>query len=139
MPARLQRKISATEPGASLDCSRARNLTTGNPNAVRPATYTGFWPAGTRRQEPPSPTTQATSLGRVRVRPLAWCCRPRSPATSPDEPRVTDRHFTPEEANEALAEVRPLAEQMVEHRRRQLEATAKRAGLVSQIQGNGGG
>ena len=28
---------------------------------------------------------------------------------------------------------------MVEHRRRQLAATAKRASLVSQIQGNGGG
>ena len=52
---------------------------------------------------------------------------------------MADRYFTPDEANEALDEVRPLAERMVEHRRRQLEATAKRAGLVSQIQGNGGG
>jgi hypothetical protein len=52
---------------------------------------------------------------------------------------VADRYFTPEEANDALDEVRPLAERMVEHRRRQLEANAKRAGLVSQIQGNGGG
>jgi hypothetical protein len=52
---------------------------------------------------------------------------------------VPNRHFTPEEANDALDEVRPLAEQMVDHRRRQLAASAKRANLVSQIQGNGGG
>jgi hypothetical protein len=52
---------------------------------------------------------------------------------------VADRYFTPQEANEALAEVRPLAERVVEHRRRLLAANAKRAGLVAQIQGNGGG
>jgi hypothetical protein len=52
---------------------------------------------------------------------------------------VAERYFTPEEANDALDEVRPLAEQMVEHRRRQLAASAKRANLVAQIQGNGGG
>jgi hypothetical protein len=52
---------------------------------------------------------------------------------------VADRYYTPDEANDALAEVRPLAEQMVEHRRRLLAASAKRASLVSQIQGNGGG
>jgi hypothetical protein len=52
---------------------------------------------------------------------------------------VADRYFTPEEANQALAQVRPLAERMVEHRRRLLSATARRATLVSQIQGNGGG
>jgi hypothetical protein len=52
---------------------------------------------------------------------------------------VADRYFTPDEANDLLEEVRPLAEQMVEHRRRQLAATAKRALLLSQIQGNGGG
>jgi hypothetical protein len=52
---------------------------------------------------------------------------------------VADRYFTTQEANEALAEVRPLAERVVEHRRRLLAANAKRAGLVAQIQGNGGG
>jgi hypothetical protein len=52
---------------------------------------------------------------------------------------VADRYFTPQEANDALAEVRPLAERLVGHRRRLLAATAKRAGLVAQIQGNGGG
>jgi hypothetical protein len=52
---------------------------------------------------------------------------------------ATERYFTPDEANDLLDEVRPLAEQMVDHRRRQLAATAKRALLVAQIQGNGGG
>ena len=52
---------------------------------------------------------------------------------------MDDRYFTPDEANAALDEVRPLAERMVEHRRRLLAANAKRAGLVGQIQGNGGG
>jgi hypothetical protein len=52
---------------------------------------------------------------------------------------VADRYFTPQEANDALAEVRPLAERLVEHRRRLLAATTKRAGLMTQIQGNGGG
>jgi len=52
---------------------------------------------------------------------------------------VADRYFTPQEANDALDDVRPLAERLVTHRRRLLAATAKRAGLVAQIQGNGGG
>lgn len=52
---------------------------------------------------------------------------------------MADRYFTPQEANDALVQVRPLAERVVEHRRRLLAANAKRAGLVSQIQGNGGG
>lgn len=52
---------------------------------------------------------------------------------------MADRYFTPDEANEALAQVRPLAERMVAHRRRLLAATAKRATLIAQIQGNGGG
>lgn len=52
---------------------------------------------------------------------------------------MADRYFTPDEANDALADVRPLAEQMVDHRRRQLAASARRARLVAQIQGNGGG
>src|SRR5436190_18367329 len=35
---------------------------------------------------------KATSLGRGRVRPLAWCSRPRSSAVSLDGARVTDTH-----------------------------------------------
>src|SRR6266508_928570 len=44
----------------------------------RPAIHVGFWPAITRRQCPPSPLPRLSSLGRGRVRPLAWCSRPRS-------------------------------------------------------------
>jgi hypothetical protein len=48
------------------------------------------------------------------------------------------RHFTPEEANAALEQVRPLAESLVAHRRAQLSAAARRARLSSRIAGNGG-
>ncbi len=51
---------------------------------------------------------------------------------------MVQRHFTPEEANELLAEVRPAAEELVAHRGALLMATAKRARLVSRIAGNGG-
>ena len=34
----------------------------------------------TLREDPPSPATKAPSLGPVRVRPLAWCCRSENPA-----------------------------------------------------------
>ena len=46
--------------------------------------------------------------------------------------------FTPDEANALLAEVRPLAEQMVEHRRRLLAAQARREAALERIGGNGG-
>jgi hypothetical protein len=49
------------------------------------------------------------------------------------------RHFTPEEANEALAEVAPLVEQMVELRRAHVEALAREEELDGRIRGNGGG
>jgi hypothetical protein len=49
------------------------------------------------------------------------------------------RRFTPEEANEALAEVRPLAEELVEHRRARTRATQRHAQLTLRIAGNGGG
>ena len=49
------------------------------------------------------------------------------------------RHFTPEEANEALAEVRPLVEQMVEERRLHRLALERQEELESRIRGNGGG
>jgi len=49
------------------------------------------------------------------------------------------RHFTPEEANAALAEVRPLVEQMVAHRRAHVAALARQEELELRIRGNGGG
>lgn len=49
------------------------------------------------------------------------------------------RHFTPEEANAALADVRPLVEQMVAHRRAHVEAQARQEELEGRIRGNGGG
>ena len=49
------------------------------------------------------------------------------------------RHFTPEEANAALVDVRPLVEQMVERRRAHVDALARQEELESHIRGNGGG
>jgi len=49
------------------------------------------------------------------------------------------RHFTPEEANAALANVRPLVEQMVAHRRAHAEALVRQEELEGRIRGNGGG
>ena len=48
------------------------------------------------------------------------------------------RHFTPEEANAALREVRPLVEELVGHRREQERAQRARAELAAKIAGNGG-
>ena len=48
------------------------------------------------------------------------------------------RTYTPEEANEALIELRPVAERMVAHRRRLSEAQRRQAELVVTIAGNGG-
>jgi hypothetical protein len=48
------------------------------------------------------------------------------------------RMFTPAEANAALTELRPVAEQMVAHRRALLQAQIRQAQLVTQIAGNGG-
>jgi hypothetical protein len=48
------------------------------------------------------------------------------------------RVFTPEEANEALAEVRPLAERMVQARRSLAAAARRQRELVIRIAGNGG-
>ena len=52
---------------------------------------------------------------------------------------MADRIFTPEEANEALEAVRPLAERMVEARRVLDEAQRRQAELVTRIASNGGG
>jgi hypothetical protein len=49
------------------------------------------------------------------------------------------RYFTPDEANEALDQVRPLAEQMVERRRAMLAAQAREEELGARVAGNGGG
>jgi hypothetical protein len=51
---------------------------------------------------------------------------------------MAPRYFTVEEANEALVELRPLAEQMVERRRELVEAQARRASLGAQVGANGG-
>ena len=49
------------------------------------------------------------------------------------------RHFTPEEANAALAEVRPLVEEMVAQRRAHTTALERQEELEGRIRGNGGG
>jgi hypothetical protein len=51
---------------------------------------------------------------------------------------MAHRHFTPEEANELLSEVRPIAEELVARRRAFVVTTARRARLASRIAGNGG-
>ena len=52
---------------------------------------------------------------------------------------MPERFFTPEEANEALARVRPLVERMVEARRVLLEVQRRQAELVARVASNGGG
>ena len=49
------------------------------------------------------------------------------------------RHFTPEQANAALAEVRPLVARLVERRREHLDALTRQEELERRIRGNGGG
>ena len=49
------------------------------------------------------------------------------------------RHFTPDEANAELNEIRPLVEELVSHRREQQALQAKRVDLAAKIAGNGGG
>jgi hypothetical protein len=48
------------------------------------------------------------------------------------------RTFTVEEANEAVAELRPIVERMVQHRRNLTAAQILQAELVTRIAGNGG-
>jgi hypothetical protein len=52
---------------------------------------------------------------------------------------VPERTFTPEEANAALAEVRPLVERMVAERSVLLDAQRRQAELVARVASNGGG
>lgn len=49
------------------------------------------------------------------------------------------RHFTPDEANAALTEVRPLVEQLVAGRREHVAALERQEELEHKIRGNGGG
>lgn len=52
---------------------------------------------------------------------------------------MPDGTFTLDEANAALAELRPVAERMVELRRSLGEATGRREAVREKISGNGGG
>jgi len=49
------------------------------------------------------------------------------------------RHFTPEEANAELEEVRPLVEQLVARRIEHVAALERQEELEAKIKGNGGG
>lgn len=49
------------------------------------------------------------------------------------------RHFTPEEANAALVQVRPLVERLVARRRAHAAALERQEQLEQRIRGNGGG
>jgi len=49
------------------------------------------------------------------------------------------RHFTPEEANAALAQVRPLVERMVATRAEHVASLERQEELEGRIRGNGGG
>jgi hypothetical protein len=51
---------------------------------------------------------------------------------------MAPRYFTLEEANDALGELRPVAEEMVARRHELVEAQALRAALGAQVGGNGG-
>jgi hypothetical protein len=51
---------------------------------------------------------------------------------------VAARYFTAEEANEALADVRPLAEEMVERRRTLAELQVRQVEFTDKVAGNGG-
>jgi hypothetical protein len=52
---------------------------------------------------------------------------------------VPQRTFTPEEANAALVQVRPLVERLVEHRADLLAVQARQAEVAARVGGNGGG
>jgi hypothetical protein len=51
---------------------------------------------------------------------------------------VDERYFTVDEANEALAEVRPLTEDLVAHRRALVDLQERQSALATRIAGNGG-
>ena len=51
---------------------------------------------------------------------------------------MEQRYFTVEEANETLAKVRPLTEELVAHRRALVELQERQSALTTRIAGNGG-
>ena len=51
---------------------------------------------------------------------------------------MSPRYFTAEEANDALQDVRPLTEELVEHRRALVELQELQLSLTQRIAGNGG-
>ena len=51
---------------------------------------------------------------------------------------MEQRHFTTQEANEALEEVRPLTEELVGHHRALVELQERQAAITTRIAGNGG-
>lgn len=51
---------------------------------------------------------------------------------------MADRHFTPDEANALLPEVRPLARRLVEAAHALADAERRRGELLAHIAGNGG-
>jgi hypothetical protein len=51
---------------------------------------------------------------------------------------MAQRHFTPEEANALLEQARPIAEELVTHRRAMAVTATRQARLVQRIAGNGG-
>ena len=51
---------------------------------------------------------------------------------------MSQRYFTAEEANDALQDVRPLTEELVEHRRSLVELQELQSSLTERIAGNGG-
>jgi hypothetical protein len=51
---------------------------------------------------------------------------------------VSQRYFTSDQANDALEEVRPLTEELVEHRRALVELQERQSSLNQRIGGNGG-
>src|SRR5580765_158232 len=59
------------------------------------------------------------------------------PSTNGDD-RSVEREFTLEEANAAVAELRPVVARMVEHGRKLADAQRAQRQLVTRIAGNGG-
>ena len=51
---------------------------------------------------------------------------------------MEDSHFSIEEANDALDEVRPLTEELVGHRRALVKLQERQAAVTTRIAGNGG-
>jgi len=51
---------------------------------------------------------------------------------------MAEQHFTPDEANALLDEVRPVAEALVAHRRAMAVTATRQGRLVQRIAGNGG-